>query len=320
MQKTKTVQGEEKKNLGQLRRGQLCFIWGWIIIPIISWLVFFLYVNLSSFVQAFQDRFTGAFTLEHFENFFKSISGKGGVAGRLDIAVENTMKFFFLGLFVNTPIQILVAYFLWKKIAGYKVFRFIFYFPVIISNVAMTGVFKEFIAVRGPLGEICKFLGLTLPGSGLLGTSETVIQTVMVYSIWDSIGLHMLLVCGAMSRIPIEVLESGRLDGVTGGREFFSLILPMIWPTLSTLIVLQCTSILSSSGQILLLVGNNEAFTLNAITINHWIFNKVYAGGSHMQGQYALVSATGLCLTAVSLPVIMFIKWLLLEKIPTVEY
>ena len=95
MQKTKNVQGEEKKNLGQLRRGQLCFIWGWIIIPIISWLVFFLYVNLSSFVQAFQNRFTGDFTLENFENFFKSISGKGGVAGRLDIAVENTMKFFF---------------------------------------------------------------------------------------------------------------------------------------------------------------------------------------------------------------------------------
>ncbi len=311
---------ENKGKLNRFRTGQLCFIWGWIIVPIVSWLVFFLYANMSSFVQAFQDRVTGAWTLQNFKDFWSAITGKGGSGGPLNIAALNTLKFFLLGLFVNTPIQVAVAYFLWKKISGYKFFRFVFYFPVIISNVAMTGVFKEFIATSGPLGEICKWVGISLPGSGLLGTSETVVGTVMAYAIWDSIGLHMLLVCGAMNRIPMEVLESGRLDGVGGGRELVSLILPMIWPTLSTLIVLQFTSLLNSSGQIMLLVGNNEAFTLGAVTINHWIFNKVYSGGSHMQGQYALVSAAGLCLTVITLPLILFVKWLVLEKIPAVEY
>ncbi len=322
MQQDKTL-GKTKKDgsMGSFRRGQLRFIWGWIIIPIISWLVFFLYVNMSSFIQAFQDRVTGEWTFQNFVNFWRSLSGEnfsGG--GRIDIALGNTMKFFFLGLVVNSPIQLFVAYFLFKKILGYKFYRFVFYFPVIISNVAMTGVFKEFIETAGPLGQICESLGIALPAGGLLNSSETVVGTVMVYSVWDSIGLHMLLYCGAMARIPLEVLESGRLDGVGGWRELINLILPLIWPTMSTLLMLQITGILGASGQILLLVGENDAFTLRAQTLSHWIFSQVYKGGNHMQGQYSLVSATGLSLTLVMLPFVMFVRWLFLEKIPTVEY
>ena len=84
--------------------------------------------------------------------------------------------------------------------------------------------------------------------------------------------------------------------------------------------MLQITGILGASGQILLLVGENDAFTLRAQTLSHWIFSQVYKGGNHMQGQYSLVSATGLSLTLVMLPFVMFVRWLFLEKIPTVEY
>ncbi len=312
---------KSKVGLGGFRKGQLRFIWLWLVIPILSWLVFFLYVNMSSFVQAFQDRFTGAFTFDNFKIFWNSLIGRElSPAGNVSIAVKNTAKFFLLGLFVGLPLQLLVAYFLFKKVAGYKIFRIIFYFPVIISSVAMTGVFKEFIATTGPLGTICKWFGISLPQSGLLGTSDTVVQTVMFYSVWTAMGLHMLLLCGAMARIPLEVLESGRLDGVGAAREFFSLILPLIWPTLSTIIVLQFTGILNSSGEIMLLVGDNQSFTLGAHTLAHWIFSMVYSGGNHMQGQYSLVSAGGLTLTLITLPVILFVRWLLLEKIPSVEY
>ena len=40
-----------------------------------------------------------------------------------------------------------------------------------------------------------------------------------------------------MERIPQEVIEAAKLDGVGVGRELFGIILPMIWPTISTLLI-----------------------------------------------------------------------------------
>lgn len=304
-----------KKPTNSFKKKQLLFVWSAIAIPIISWLVFFLYLNLSSFVQAFQDQF-GEWSFYNFERFFKSISNTDATDNYLFISVKNTLKFFLLNVLYGLPVQVLVSYFLFKKIAGYKFFRIIFYFPVIISATVMTGVFKEFIDPKGPLGAIFEFFGAE-PISGLLVDADKAINTVMVYTALTSIGLYMLLICGAMSRIPLEVLESGRLDGVGSGRELISLILPMIWPTLSTLLVLQLTGLLNSSGQILLLV--QDPYSSQALTINYWIFDQTLTGQTQ-QEKLGVVSAAGLALSLVTVPIIMFIKWIIVEKIPSVEY
>lgn len=305
----------EKKKTTAFRKKQLIFIWGSIALPILSWLVFFLYLNLSSFVQAFQDQF-GNWSTSNFEKFFKSISNQDASDNYLFISIKNTFKFFLLNVLYGLPLQILVSYFLFKKIFGYKMFRIIFYFPVIISATVMTGVFKEFINPKGPLGAIFELFGAQ-PISGLLVMPATATKTVMVYTMLTSVGLYMLLICGAMSRIPLEVLESGRLDGVGSTRELFNIILPMIWPTLSTLLVLQLTGLLNSSGHILLLV--DDPYSSEALTINYWIFEQTLTGQTKME-RLGVVSAAGLALSAVTVPIIMFIKWIIVEKIPTVEY
>lgn len=304
-----------KKATNAFKKKQLLFVWTAIAVPIVSWLVFFLYLNLSSFVQAFQDQF-GNWSLSNFERFFKSITNQDATDNYLFIAVKNTLKFFALNVLYGLPVQIFVSYFLFKKIAGYKVFRIIFYFPVIISATVITGVFKEFINPQGPLGAIFEAFGKE-PLSGLLVMPETATKTVMVYTMLTSIGLYMLLICGAMSRIPLEVLESGRLDGVGSGRELFNIILPMIWPTLSTLLVLQLTGLLNSSGHILLLV--DDPYASEAVTINYWIFEQTLTGQTQEQ-KLGVVSAAGLALSLVTVPIIMFIKWIIVEKIPSVEY
>ena len=309
----------QKKRMTSQRKKQLMFIWGWLALPIRSWLIFFLYVNISSVLQAFQD-VTGKWSLDNFKFFWNSVTGTNGDSGTLKIALKNTLFFFTIDFFVKFPFQLMVAYFLYKKIFGYKIYRYIFYFPVIISNVAMTGVFKEIISPLGVLGELCREWGIALPKEGLLSNSETVVQTVAVYGIWDSLGAMMLILCGAMVRIPTETLESGRLDGVGAFREFFQLILPMIWSTLSTMMLLKLTGILTASGEIMLLVGDTASFSLKAHTLSHWIFSKVYASGNHMGGQYGQVSAAGLSFTLIVAPFILFVKWLFTEKIPKVEF
>ena len=303
----------EQKTKNQYKRNQLMFVWGWLAIPIISWAVFYWWVNFSSFVGAFQDPITGAPSWINFKNIWAEIIAGDKNLGSISVGFVNTLKYFLLEIFVKYPIQLICCYFLYKQIKGYKVYRFIFYLPAILPGVAISSVFKEIVAGNGILSQ----LGVAIPQTGLLGSYKTATDTIIAYSVWLCVCGNMLLLCGAMNRIPVEVLEAARLDGVKPAREFISLILPMIWPTLSTLLVLTCCGFLNSSGPILLLAP--DSYSLGTTTINYWIFEKVYANGSHGSGQYNLVSAAGLLLSAVAVPCVLGIRKLL-DLIPSVEY
>ena len=284
-----------------------------LALPFIQWLVFWLYVNLSSIMLAFQDQRTGVWTNKNFLTFWESLTSP---YGEIKIAVRNTMYYFLSSLFIIMPISVIIAYFIYKRILFYKGFRIIFYLPAIISAVAMVTSFSNFIDPRGPLGEIAGWFGLSVPDVGLLGQNSTATATIVVYSIWTGFCTNILLFGGAMTRIPIDVLESARLEGCGPMRELVQLIFPLIWSSVSTLIVFAFTGIFNSSGPILLFT--NGAF--ETTTINFWIFKQVYGTGAvGGSGSYNLVSCAGLCFTLVGVPIILFIRWLL-ERVPTVEY
>ncbi len=308
---------KQKKSMNQFRRNQLAFIWGWMALPIISWIIFYWYVNFKSFTQAFQDPVTSEWSMINFQEVWKSITAGNESRNSLAVAFTNTMKYFFVDIFVKYPIQIFVSYFLYKQIKGYKAYRYIFYLPAIISGVAISGVFKQFILPTGPLGELLLSLGVNIPSQGFLGTPDTATSTIIWYTIWLCPYGHMLLLCGTMNRIPIDVLEAARLEGIKPFRELLSLILPLIWPTLSTLLILTCTGILNSSGPILLLAP--DTYTLGTTTLSYWIFEKTYAGGILSNGQFNLVSATGLVMTLVAFPIVLGLRKLL-EYMPTADY
>ncbi|MCL2752099.1 MAG: ABC transporter permease subunit, partial [Firmicutes bacterium] len=196
-------------------------------------------------------------------------------------------------------------------------FRVMFYLPGIISVVVLTMVFKQFIMPNGPLDGLLRSLGFNgISPRGLLGRSVTATKTIVFYCIWTGFGGAFMILGGAMSRIPLDVLESARLDGCGAFREAVQLILPLVWPTLATLLVFTMTGIFNASGPVLTLVNGDY----DTSTLAYWIFNKVNGdqfgrGG----GQYNIVSAAGLFFTFVLIPVTMLCRWLI-EKVPDVEY
>ena len=300
------------KGKNAFKRNQMIFVWGWLALPIISWAVFYWYLNFSSFVGAFQDPITNDWSMINFQNIWNELWSSKSL-GSLGVGFENTFKYFFLEILVKYPLQLVVCYFLYKQIHGYKIFRFILYLPAILPGVALATVFKEMVASNGVLA----MMGFAIPPQGLLGTPDTATNTILVYSAWTGICGHMLLLCGAMNRVPLEVLEAARLDGIGPFGEFVHLILPMIWPTLSTLLTLTCCGFLNSSGPILLLAA--DTYSLRSTTISYWIFEKVYANGVNGLGQYKLVSAAGMLLSVVAVPSVLLIRKLF-DLLPSVEY
>ncbi len=289
------------------------FVFALLVIPCLNWLIFYFYVNISSFVMAFQD-IGGNWSLANFSQFWWELTDPKGTLG---FGLINTFKYFITSTCITFPCTVIMCYFFFKRIWGYKAFRFIIYLPSIISALVTTVVFENMVKNNGPLGIILQQLGVALPEDGLLGSFRTATNTIVAYTMWVGLSTSMLIVSGAMARIPIDVLESARLDGVGGGGELIHIIVPLVWPTLATLLLLKVTGILSSSGPILLL--SDSPTQQRTLTLSYWIFAKVWNRGSPSDTYYGLVAATGLCFTVVLIPLVYGFR-ALTKLIPSVEY
>ncbi len=296
------------KNLGS--KGALVFVIALLIIPIVHWLVFWLGVNINSILMAFQLP-TGEWSLETLKMVLREIVSNDSNADiNLNTAIRNTLIYFSKDVLM-LPFHLIIAYFFYKKLPGYRVFQVIFYLPSIISGVAFATMFSNFIARTGPVGVLLKSCGVS-PIPEFLANRSYATGTILFYTIWIGWGGNMLLLGGALARVPLEILESAKLDGISPAKELVYMILPLIWSTLSTLLILNMTSLFLADGPILLFTSGK----FQTATIGYWIFDKVYYQGV---GAYNSVAAAGLVFTVIGAPIILFVKWLI-ERVPVVEY
>lgn len=295
-----------KKKRKKTEWSRIVFIVSMLAIPIISWLIFWLYGNFNMILMAFQTP-TGEWTFRNFVTFWHDLTAPYSEVG---VSVRNTFLYFGLNVLMILPIGTLIAFFIYKKIKGHKVFRVLIFLPAIIPTIVMVTAFKETIKPWGPLAS----LGIKFPEAGLLADPNTATPTVMFYCLWTGFSSIMLLMCGAMARIPTELFEAAKLDGCGPFREFFSIVVPLIMPVLSMQIIFSLTGLLSASGPILLMTGG----AAETSTLNYWIFINTQRGTA-ASGAYNIVSATGLVFTFIAVPIIMLVRWLS-EKIEAVEY
>ena len=291
---------------------RVAFMAAAFLFPFFNFFVFYVYTGIEDFGIAFRDPVTKVFTLENFNYFFTALREPGS---EVFFAVSNSLLFFLFSLFMLFA-NFVMGFFLYKKIFMYKIFRIIYYMPVVLSGVIMTAIFMEFIKPNGPLGAICGTFGITLPDVGLLNNKNTALLMCFVYSFWVGFTDDQLLFAGAFGRIPGEVLESARLDGCPPMTEALKIIFPLLWPTFSTMLILKCTGILGGGGVVQLLTGGEYG----TMTISYWMFKQLYGGGSASGYRaYGTLNAAALVCSCITVPLILITKRIT-EKIPPVEY
>ncbi|MGN1052239.1 MAG: carbohydrate ABC transporter permease, partial [Candidatus Scatosoma sp.] len=144
-----------------------------------------------------------------------------------------------------------------------------------------------------------------------LSETEYALKSLIIYALWTGISGNFILYCGAMNRIPIEVVESARLEGSMCWTELVHIVIPMIWPTLSTTLIFTVVGIFSSSGNILLLTHG----VTSTYTLSYWIFDQVRTFQS-----YYVPSALGLVFTLIGFPIVLITRYFLNKIYPDVEY
>lgn len=299
MESSLVVQGQKRRK--KFNKINALFIASCITLPLIDFLLFYIYSNFSSLTMAFTNS-KGVFSLENFVTFFREIQME---SSDIKIAFRNTFIIFGIKL-VQFPFQVLVSYFLYKKIPFSGFFRIIFFLPGIIFDVCVSEAFTAMIGVEGPIAQwIGEILGLgTTPE--LLADSRFALSTVITHMVWLSFAGDLIIWGGTFARIPEDVLEAARVDGATWWDEFTKITVPLIWPTFALkTVLLFCGVFNASGGEFLLTHGGYET-----VTINSWMLITLQArsGGNYHSGAYNYMSAVGLVITIVAITIAQVIR------------
>lgn len=282
-----------------------------IALPILWWALGFVMVTGDSIILAFKeyDRVTETFTPAGFKNFlevFKDFTSDGGL---LNISLKNSLLLWVINTFLTLPVSVLISFALHKKIYGAGAFKIILFLPQIVSSSVWVLIYSYFVDYGIPniLGDPHM--------TSLLTNISTDLPLLLIYQQWLGFAGGMIIYTGAMSRIPDSLVEAGHLDGMKDIQEFFYIVIPLIFPTLSVVITTCVIGIFTSSLPTYQFFAGTTRQGL--YTFGHYMFQNVMSGN---EAGYPMVSAVSMVVCIIATPFTLVTKWLLEKYGPTVEY
>lgn len=298
MQKSNSINVNRKK---KTEKEKVIFILFCITIPIIQWLVFYVYTNIDSVFMAFRDT-NGSLTLDNFKRFFNEFKSP---SSEIRLAFRNTFITFAI-ILATYPFKVLVSYFLYKKVPGSTVFRILFFLPSILFSVCTAMVFTRFVGTTGFIARAVQDMLHLDYVPELLADSRFANIVVLLNLVWLGFPGDLIIWGGTFARIPVDVLESGKIDGVNWWTEFTKIIVPLVWPTLSLQMILMFCGVFGASGQVFLLTGGNYG----TITLSVWMYKIVLqnSGTMYTSNVYNYLSAVGLLITVVAVTLSLCIR------------
>ncbi len=309
MKKEKTI----KTPMSKRRKKELIFVTVLLAYPVIQFLMTWIFVNSYSIILAFQNiSIEGDVSFAGFDNFIyvikrifnanlgaADINGGGKIPENLLIII-NSLGYGFIAIFISLPLALISSYFLSKKMPLANVFRVIFFLPNIISVVALIYAFRmQLDSTSGLIYHFLDALGVNIKTS--VWPNSSII--VYVYCIWAGIGYNVLLLSGAIGRVPKELFESAQMDGAGNFKQFTKIMIPMIWPTIVTMIILGMTSILTLYLQPVLFEYPRTETIAGSIFL-----------GAQNSTQQPMLSAFGLLFSFIFAPLILYIRKVISKK------
>lgn len=174
-----------------------------------------------------------------FENF-RTLFGDPRWSESFWNALKNNTWFFIVHMAVQNPIGIILAALLSSpKLRMSAFYRTSIFIPTILSFVIIGFGWKLILSpIWGIAPSLLDAVGLKSLFAPWLGKEEYALTTLSLISVWQYVGIPMMLIYAALLNIPDEVLEAAECDGITGMSQFWKIKLPLILPSIGIISIL----------------------------------------------------------------------------------
>nr|WP_232429682.1 MULTISPECIES: sugar ABC transporter permease [unclassified Janthinobacterium] len=155
-------------------------------------------------------------------------------------AMWNNLKFFLIHMLLQNPIGLLLAtLFSLKGLRGERTYRTLIFLPTLLSVVIIGFIWQLILSPLWGVGEsLMGAVGLADFFAPWLGQESTALLTIALVSVWQYIGIPMMLIYAALLAVPEEIIEAAHAEGAGALRIFWEIKLPLIWPTLGLVTIL----------------------------------------------------------------------------------
>jgi raffinose/stachyose/melibiose transport system permease protein len=187
--------------------------------------------------------------------FFRSVEGQANFVGLGNFAVllfderwahqfwnalVNNSYFFFIHIAVMVPLAIVLAGLLCvPRLRGATFYRTALFTPTMLSFVIVGFGWKLILSpLWGVAPTLLDLVGLRSLFAPYLGKEAYALTALGLISVWQYVGVPMMLTYAALLSIPTEILEAAEIDGIVGVSQFFKIKLPLLWPTIGVIVIL----------------------------------------------------------------------------------
>ncbi len=166
-------------------------------------------------------------------------------------ALRNNIIFFIIHMVVQNIIALLLAALLSRRTLRFSsTYRTLIFMPTMLSVVIIGFIWQLILSPLWGIAEgMMTFVGLGEYFAPWLGLESSALITLSLISVWQFVGIPMMLFYAALIGIPDELIEAAFVDGATAWGVFWRIKFPLILPTVGIV-------------GILTFVGNFNAFDL----------------------------------------------------------
>lgn len=223
-------------------------------------------------------------------------------------SLRNTLTFALVVVPVQAGLALVLALLVNAKIRGTNFFRTVYFVPVVTSMVVVSLLWKFIYQTDGPLNKflIWASFGHFTP-IDWLNNPSTALPAIIVMSIWQAVGFHMIIWLSGLQTIPVELYEAGALDGATGWKRFRYITWPSLAATRTFILITITIAALSLFTQISVITQGGPLDSTTTL-----VFMAVRTGYQQLATGYA--SAISLVFFTLVLTVAAIQRFLTREK------
>jgi multiple sugar transport system permease protein len=220
-----------------------------------------------------------------------------------EISLWNNLRWLVLYL-LAIPMGLFIALFLNQSVRGIRLYKSLFFFPFVISQVVVGLVFSWFYLPNNGLFTIMtNWFGFEING-GVLGNPNTATYGIIAAGLWPQTAYCMILYLTGLNAVDPEQVEAARLDGAKGRKMLWYVILPQLKPATFIAFVVTIIGALRSFDLVSIMTGGGPFGSTRVLSF--YVFEKSL---SERGLQYGYAAAVAVVLFMIMLVFISYFLW-----------
>lgn len=275
------------------------------------YLAFIIWPFANTIRFSFYD-WSGLGPMDDFVGFgnYVNLFNRAPVNRQLSNAIGNTGQVFLLSTVFSTFVGLMFALILSRKIPGSRVYQALYFMPNTLSVVVVGFLWNLLLNPQfGAVNAVLRGVGLDALTRPWLGDPNLALPSIVAVNAWANMGFPILIFLAAILGIPSDLTEAARLDGASELRVIASIVIPLLWPTLVTVIVLNFIASINTFELVFAMQGAEGGPFFATDVLGTLFYRMAFGGVGGVYGGLGLGAAAALAtlMLVVVLPVSVFV-------------